>query len=382
MPRDLSRRNFFHLTAGAGALIGPCAALLLGEQKLPPPPKGAPASALTPSDVAASPAVLDPVYVYPKKSTVALVRGEDRRKNITTALEAIDDQLRPILKKKKYVIIKPNNVSTVNQLAATHVDTLHGILDYLASRFKGPIVIAESSAGDTMTGFENFKYNQVVTEHKDQKPLLVDLNAEAKFITIPLLDPDLHVVPVRLAARLLDPEAFIISSAMLKTHNAVVATMSIKNIALGAPLHSAPKETPKWNDKRKYHGGVRQSHYNIMVTAQALRPYWGAAVIDGFEGMEGNGPASGTPVDSRVAIASTDFLAADRVGLEAMSINPTWPGYLMYCAQCGLGQYDLNQIEVRGYRIADVKKPYQLHKDIEQELLWRGPMTELPPKLG
>ena len=58
------------------------------------------------------------------------------------------------------------------------------------------------------------------------------------------------------------------------------------------------------------------------------------------------------------------------------------PCQCLYAYQRGLGQYDLNQIEVRGYRIADVKKPYQLHKDIEQELLWRGPMTELPPKLG
>ena len=377
MPSGLSRRNFFHLTAGAGALCG--GAVLLGGQQQPVAPGTNPNATEKPS----VPPVTDPVYMYPKKSVVAMVRGEERRKNISTALEAIDDQVRPILKKKKYVLIKPNNVSTVNQLAATHADALHGILDYLAPRFKGPIVIAEASAGDTMTGFDNFKYNQVAAQHPDQKPLLVDLNAEGKFVTIPLVDFDLHVVPVRLAARLLDPEAFIISAAMLKTHNTVVATLSIKNLVLGAPLHSAPKETPKWNDKRKYHAGLRQTHYNMLVTAQALRPYWGAAVIDGFEGMEGNGPASGTPVDSRVAIASTDLLAADRVALDAMTIDPTWPGYLMYCAQCGLGQYDMNQIDLRANQtIDDVKKPYQMHKDIEQELLWRGQMTELPPKLG
>ncbi len=43
----------------------------------------------------------------------------------------------------------------------------------------------------------------------------------------------------------------------------------------------------------------------------------------------------------------------------------------------------LNQIDIRGNaKVDDVKKPYQMHKDIERELLWRGPMTELPPKLG
>jgi hypothetical protein len=33
------------------------------------------------------------------------------------------------------------------------------------------------------------------------------------------VDFDMHVVPVRLAARLFDPDAFVFSAAMLKTHN-------------------------------------------------------------------------------------------------------------------------------------------------------------------
>jgi uncharacterized protein (DUF362 family) len=113
-----------------------------------------------------------------------------------------------------------------------------------------------------------------------------------------------------------------------------------------------------------------------------MKPFWGATVIDGFEGMEGNGPASGTPVPSRISIASTDYIAADRVAVEAMGINADWLGYLQYCSQCGIGQYDLSKITIRGAKIADVKKAYRLHQDIERELLWMGPMQELPPKLG
>ena len=85
-----------------------------------------------------------------RNSAVALVKGESRRQNIAQALAAIDDQIRPGLRAKKYVVIKVNNVSTTNQLAATHADAIHGILDYLEPRFKGPVVVAESSAGDTL----------------------------------------------------------------------------------------------------------------------------------------------------------------------------------------------------------------------------------------
>jgi uncharacterized protein (DUF362 family) len=323
-----------------------------------------------------------PILPLQSRSLVSLIKGEDRRKNVFEALMAIDKDIAPVLKTKQYVVIKPNNVSTVNQLAATHADTLRGQLDYLERRFKGQVIIAESSAGTTMEGFENFRYTRLPGEYKSLDIRLEDLNQEAKWQVLPVLDADLHLQPVRLAARLLDPDAFILCSAILKTHNVTVATLSVKNMTLGAPLHQAPRETKHWNDKRAYHGGVRQTHYDMMLTAQKMKPFWGATVIDGFEGMQGNGPASGTPVASRVAIASRDYIAADRVGVEAMGINAGWPGYLLYCWQIGLGQYDLNQIDIEGEKLATVQKKYQLHADIERELQWLGPMLDVPAKLG
>jgi len=326
-------------------------------------------------------APLEPVKPFPGRSKVALIHGEDRRKNAYEALVAIDDQIRPRLQGKKYVVIKPNNVSTEKPLASTHADALRGILDYLASRFKGPVVIAESAADDTLHAYENFGYDGLVPEYRGQNVSLVDLNREAKYETIPLIDFHLHIVPVRLAARLLDPDAFVICAAVLKTHDNAVATLSVKNMVLGAPLHSLRGDTPRWNDKLKYHVGDRQMHYNMLLTAQKMQPNWGVALIDGFEGMEGNGPTAGTPVASRIAIASTDFIAADRVGLETMGVNPDWLGYLVYCGQVGLGHYGLSKIDVIGARITDVKKTYRLHADIDSMLLWMGPMTELPPIL-
>ncbi|MCC6861043.1 MAG: DUF362 domain-containing protein [Bryobacterales bacterium] len=365
MPTELTRRDLLHLAAGAGAAafaLDP-ARHILGQT----PPPGIP-----------------PIVIreYPRRSKVSLIHGEDRRKIVHDSLVAIEDQIKPVLKRKKYVVIKPNNVSTVNQLAATHADALRGMLDFLAPRFKGPVVIAESSAGDTMQGFQNFGYTKLPAEYKSRKIELVDLNAEAKFERIPVLDYDLHLDSVRLAARLLDPDAFVLCAACMKTHNVMIVTLSMKNMTLGAPLHQRPGETPRWNDKRKYHAGIRQGHYNMLLTAQKLAPFWGATVIDGFEGMEGNGPSSGTPVPSRVAVASTDYIAADRVATECMGVNPEWPGGLVYCGQTGVGNWDINKIDVVGTEIAKVRKSYRLHRDNDRQLLWMGPMTDLPPKMG
>ena len=344
-----SRRNF--LTSGVGGLL--TAAQLRGQSQAIP--------------------VGLPVKEYKARSTVSLISGDNRRKNVYDALVAIDDQILPKLKTKKSVLIKPNNVSPVNQLASTHADALRGILDYLAPRFKGPITIAES-AGDTWAGFDSFKYRDVVKDFKSRNIQLVDLNEEGKFVNQAVLDQDLHVIPVRLAARLFDQSAFVIGAAILKVHNYAVATMSVKNMTLGAPLRSAKTSTENFNHKALYHAGFHLIHYNMLVTAQAMQPYWGVAVIDGYEGMEGNGPASGTPVASKLAIASTDFIAADRVGVECMGIDPKWVGYLQYCGQVGIGNYDKAKIDVRGPLIASVQKKYLLNSDIERQMQWLGPV--------
>lgn len=381
MPRHCSRRNVFQLAGMAASAI--LSSRRAGAQTQPDMQKLQPnlqgearqrPRMITPHS--------DPFPPLERRSAVGLIHGEDRRKNVYEALLAIDDQINPKLKTKKYVLIKPNNVGTVGQLGMTHADAIRGILDYLAPRFQGPVVIGEASAGETMQGFENFKYTALPAEFKQQKITLVDFNQEARYVIMPLLDFDLHVVPARLAARCFDPDAFIISSAVMKVHNIAVVSLAVKNMVLGAPLHQAPKETPRWSDKRRYHAGIRQSLYNIYLTAQRMQPFWGAAVIDGMEGIEGGFGFGGSPVSSRVAIASTDFISADRVGAEVMGVDANWLGWMKYCGEVGVGQWDLSKIDIRGTQIAAVRKKYSLHPDIELQLKWMGPMEELPPNLG
>jgi uncharacterized protein (DUF362 family) len=180
-----------------------------------------------------------------------------------------------------------------------------------------------------------------------------------------------------------DPDAFLISAAVMKTHNMVVATMSIKNVILGAPLPPPPGQNRPMSEseKRKFHVGIRASNLNMSLAIRRMMPNWGVGLVDGFESMEGNGPVSGTPVPHRIALASTDFLAVDRLGLECMGIDAGWPGYLNYAYQNGLGQYDLTKIDVVGAKIADVQRKYRLHADIDRMLEWRGPMQDLPTTL-
>jgi uncharacterized protein (DUF362 family) len=377
---SFSRRSFF---ASAGAIATAQGLVLRAQEaqrKVPVDP-GA-----TPQDPRMGVGNAEKLFKYSqKRAKVSLVKGENRRKNIFDALVAIDDQIRPGLKAKKYVLIKPNGLDPSRSLISTTGDTIHGILDYLAPRFKGPIVVAECGGTKAKVAMSDLGWQKIFDEHKPlQATLEVPNEDENKYELLYGIDYDMHPVPIRLGARFCDPDAFLISSAVMKTHNMVVATMTVKNVVLGAPLSPPPGEKRPWGDseKRKFHVGIRAGNFNMYLAVQKMKSNWGLGIVDGYEGMEGNGPVSGTPVAHRIALASTDFLAADRVGLECMGIDAGWPGYLNYSWQAGLGQYDLAKIDVIGQKIADVKKKYRLHADVDRMLEWRGPMLDLPPNLG
>ncbi len=308
---------------------------------------------------------------------VGLTTGDSRADLAFRALQPFGKQVAQAIGKRR-VIIKPNNVGIDVPLCATHADTIEGILEFLKSIKKlDNVIIAESAAGGpTLDGFSNYGYPRLTRKYPVR---LLDLDQEPVELMHVFDERDFRPHPVRMSRLLLDPNSYLVSAARMKTHDRVVATLSLKNIIVGAPIKDAGF---RWgggkpgarNDKPLIHGsGFRGINYNLYAVAQRLHPH--LAVIDGFEGMEGNGPVGGTPVDHRVCVASPDWLAADRMAVELMGIDYAKVGYLNFCADAGLGQGDLSKIEVVGARVADHIKPYKLSDNIEKQLIWMKPVS-------
>lgn len=307
-------------------------------------------------------------------SAVGLTTGDNRADMAFRALQPFAKQIKAAIGKKR-IIVKPNNVSINIPLASTHADSIEGILEFLKSIGKlQNVIIAESAAnGPSLEGFSNFGYNRLAEKYKVR---LVDLDQDEIDILYVFDEKDFRPHPIRMSHLMLDPDSYIISAARMKTHDRVVATLSLKNIVVGAPVKDAgytygsDRKPGSKNDKPIIHGsGFRGINYNLYAMARQLHPH--LSVIDGFEGMEGNGPNSGSPVDHRVCVASTDWLAADRVGIELMGIDFANVGYLNYCADAGLGTADLNKIQVIGEKISDHVKQYKLSKNIDAQLIWK-----------
>lgn len=311
-------------------------------------------------------------------SKVGLTTGDNRADMVFRALKPFSKEIAAAIGKKR-VVLKPNNVSIDLPLCATHVDTLEGVLEFLTSIGKiENVIIAESAAnGPTMDGFSNYGYLRLAAKYNVK---LVDLDSEAIDRIFVFDEKDFRPHAVRASHILLDPDSYVVSVSRMKTHDRVLATLSLKNIVMGAPIKdkgftwNSSRRPGSVNDKPIVHGsGFRGINYNLYALSRQLHP--ALAIIDGFEGMEGNGPNSGTAVDHRICVVGTDWLAADRVGIELMGIDFANVGYLNYCAQAGLGVADLARIEIIGETIDSHRKTYKMSDNFKDQLVWMKPVS-------
>jgi len=121
-------------------------------------------------------------------------------------------------------------------------------------------------------------------------------------------------------------------------------------------------------------GGSRFLHYNMFLIAPYILPDF--AIIDGLEGMEGNGPINGTAVDHRIAMASFDAVAIDSMAARLMDIPLEDVGYLNYCAAAGLGNIERDKINIIGGK--DPQKSvitYKRPSNINSQLEWKDPLN-------
>ena len=286
-----NRRDFLKTGLAAGAT-----ALLAGRYARAAEPGAVSETAAAPQSSAAAASA---------PSKVALTNGDNRTDNVFRALKSLEKEIAQSIGNRR-VVIKPNNVSPNNQLASSHADALTGILEFLKSIGKlDNAIIAESAMASTMQSFENFGYTKLAEKYKIK---LVDLDQEKSQTIMAFNETDAKPHPVRVSSMLTNQgDNFIISACMLKTHDRAVATMSIKNIIFGAALKlpNARRGATKpdragevdgagggmfaGSDKPILHGGGAHGiSINLAMLAPLLHP--SLSVIDGFEGMEGNGP--------------------------------------------------------------------------------------------
>lgn len=279
---------------------------------------------------------------------------EGHRQGVEAALRLLSDQ-RDVggLLRGEQVLVKPNCVSSTRGLAATHAEALEAVFEFLSRYDPKRIILGEGSAEDTLAAFRNFGYLELAERYGAE---ILDLNRDR---AVPFTVYDASGRPREVPVARTALESVRVSVALPKTHDTVIVTCTLKNLAVGAI-----QRPHKW-DIHQRHPAI---NLNIALLSRALCPH--LAVVDGHVGMEGDGPVSGTPVEHRIALAGTDPVAVDAVAAYLMGFEPGKIGYLVHAAKLGLGTVDLTEIQVMGADAETARRNYRPHRTYSSQLHW------------
>lgn len=182
---------------------------------------------------------------------------------------------------------------------------------------------------------------------KDERVRFVDLNLDA-------------ISPVNLVSnytglsRLFFPHTIlgadlVVSMPKLKAHHWAGVTLSLKNLFGVVPgvKYGWPKNFLHWY-------GIANSIADIATT---INP--GFAIIDGIEGMEGDGPLHGTKVNSGVLVMGDSLTAVDVTAARLMGVYPEQIEYLRLMMPYE-GTMNAARIRQLGEPLEDVQQNFQI----------------------
>jgi uncharacterized protein (DUF362 family) len=268
---------------------------------------------------------------------VAVVKGERGHAPVFKALDLID--YRNAFVGYDKVLIKVNFIvdKTLDTGATTDPIVVEAIIKKLeAVPVKVYVVESDATITNADKAFEATGMKDMCSRNgvewlnlrhvKDKVELAVPNGEALKSITVPRLVT----------------ESAVISAAKLKTHANTGVTLGMKNMFGLLP--------DKF--KGKYH--LKGMSKVVVDINTVLRP--ALTVIDGFVGMEGQGPVDGTPVQMNLIIAGTDVVATDATACRVMGINPYEIKHIRKAFEKGLGK---SEAQVVGEKLDAVTRAFK-----------------------
>lgn len=141
----------------------------------------------------------------------------------------------------------------------------------------------------------------------------------------------------------------IINLPKLKSHAQMGITLATKNL-YGCVVG---KEKGQWH----FTAGRDLLTFARLIVEIALTVNANLHILDGIEGMDGNGPTNGRKRDTHVALASDNCIALDRVVVELINKKPEDFPIFTAARELSLKGIDLSEIQVLGDNIENLIIP-------------------------
>lgn len=253
-----------------------------------------------------------------------------------TVRDSVDKafDLFPLVFQGKKVLIKPNVLrsSETKEGIVTHPALLRAVVEKVETLGPASIVVGDNP------GIFSYGANE---ESFEKTGLMEAAKGYYRNIGTDSLQIDFNpdFMPIVSISRIVMEADIIISLPKFKTHGLTVMTGAIKNSygylpgAQKAKLHKA--------------AGNPLRFHEVVVDVFRLRPP-DLFIVDAVVGMEGNGPACPDLREIGLILASDNAVSLDAVIATMMGCDPGRLRFLLKARELGLGEYDINKIEVIG----------------------------------
>lgn len=297
---------------------------------------------------------------------LSIVRGESRGENIKKAILLIEGDINRAIKNKKSntLFIKVNAIDPNFPLAGTHINAIEAVLELFYSKFKRIII------GDNSFAFTKNKgtfYQEIL--NKFPKIEFSDLTGfDSEDIEFMMDNGKIALGKVSL----LPKQAFTISLALPKTHDTFVYTGCLKNmfgcvISGRGNLHAQSLLKRLFLNEYTLLNKIKWQ--NLIRVIEKTKP--DLFILDGYEGMEGNGPLFGNKVKLRIAMCSADGINLDRLASKICGMN-----YVPYLSM--LSSKDKPEIIKRGFKdFKEIEKKFKMHYNYKYQIA-NCPISSIP----
>lgn len=310
-----------------------------------------------------------------EKPVVSIVRRQngDTARAVEEAIDLLGG-IEAVTSGKTSIMLKPNLVSNA-PTDTTDPAVVRALAELLKAAGKD-VCIGEGSAaaapGFNVINDECYRTRDVDLLDRMQQFVFDQLGYTdlANDLDIPLVNlhtgemvevsvPDAYVFNTLKLHHSLTEIDLLVSVPRMKTHTLATVTLGLKNV-IGLYAGS------EYGTVRGYVHDLGAEYADVGVAIEivdmARANKMGLTVIDGLVAMEGDGPSLGPGarlVDMDLIIAGTTPLAADRVAASVMGFAPDEIPTFEWAVRAGMTPARLEDIEVRGAAIEDVRRSFQ-----------------------
>ena len=232
----------------------------------------------------------------------------------------------------KRVVVKPNLVEfSADTPINTHPAVVKAVVDELEARGAAQVLVAEGPGHRRAT-----LDMAAAAGYFDLFPKLesrfVDLNLD-DVTRVAIVSPQSHLREIYLPNTVLGCD-LLVSLAKMKTHHWVGATLAMKNLFGLVPgaIYGWPKNVLHW-------AGIPE----CIADLHSLFPRQ-FAMVDGIEGMEGDGPILGRKKPAGVMVAGRDPISVDATCCRLMGIEPERVKYLQLAGGSRIAEASVLQV--------------------------------------